>query len=429
MAEVTVKQLAQVVGTPVEKLLEQLSDAGIAKGGEEDSITDSEKFALLSHLREARGSSASASAGGGKRISLKRKRVSELKADPSGRKRVNVEVRSRRTYARPESDAPPERGRRPGAGCSGEGASRRPRRGAPDGRDRRRDRSAARGRERRRGGGRGRGRGRFAHRDVRGGGTFGMGAATGTAALDPEAQASADAAEVAAAEAVAAEVARAAAAAAEPAKPLTPEELAAQGGRRGEAGGRREAGVRPGREDGRAAGVAGEAARGRRGCQARVRAARAGAPRGRGAATRGDGGPAGGQLERPGRTGTRRRQGARTRSGQGWRWRRARHALRAQPAARGEGQVGASRRQAAARPARELRGQARLRATDRAGGAGRRRARDDHRRRARRQDGGQGGRGHQGDDGHGRHGDHQPAPRSGHRDPRRRGDGPPRQPP
>ena len=36
MAEVTVKQLAQVVGTPIDKLLEQLSDAGIAKTGEGD---------------------------------------------------------------------------------------------------------------------------------------------------------------------------------------------------------------------------------------------------------------------------------------------------------------------------------------------------------------------------------------------------------
>ena len=42
MAEVTVKQLAQVVGTPVDKLLVQLQEAGIPKVGEEDLITDSE---------------------------------------------------------------------------------------------------------------------------------------------------------------------------------------------------------------------------------------------------------------------------------------------------------------------------------------------------------------------------------------------------
>jgi len=101
MAEVTVKQLAQVVGISSDKLLVQLTEAGIAKTGESDLISDSEKMSLLTHMREARGSSAAASATGSKRISLKRKRVSELKADPSGRKRVAVEVRSRRTYVRP----------------------------------------------------------------------------------------------------------------------------------------------------------------------------------------------------------------------------------------------------------------------------------------------------------------------------------------
>jgi len=100
MAEVTVKQLAQVVGTPIDKLLVQLGDAGIPKTGEEDMISDAEKLALLTHLRESRGQ-ASAS----KKITLKRKRVSELKTDASGRKKVNVEVRARRTYTRPGEGA------------------------------------------------------------------------------------------------------------------------------------------------------------------------------------------------------------------------------------------------------------------------------------------------------------------------------------
>jgi translation initiation factor IF-2 len=99
MAEVTVKQLAQVVGTPIDKLLVQLTDAGIPKTGEEDLITDSEKLTLLTHLRDIRGQSGSGA--GGKKITLKRKRVSELKTDASGRKKVNVEVRARRTYVRP----------------------------------------------------------------------------------------------------------------------------------------------------------------------------------------------------------------------------------------------------------------------------------------------------------------------------------------
>ncbi|MGK0320366.1 MAG: translation initiation factor IF-2, partial [Granulosicoccus sp.] len=102
MAEVTVKQLAQVVGTPVDKLLEQLSDAGIAKAGESDVISDSEKLTLLTHLRESRGQAGTP--GPAKKITLKRKRVSELKTDSSGRRKVNVEVRSKRTYVRPSDE-------------------------------------------------------------------------------------------------------------------------------------------------------------------------------------------------------------------------------------------------------------------------------------------------------------------------------------
>ena len=106
MAEVTVKQLAQVVGTPIDKLLVQLGDAGIPKTGEEDMISDSEKLTLLTHLRESRGQSSAS--GAAKKITLKRKRVSELKTDSSGRKKVNVEVRARRTYTRPgENSAAP----------------------------------------------------------------------------------------------------------------------------------------------------------------------------------------------------------------------------------------------------------------------------------------------------------------------------------
>ncbi len=113
MAEVTVKQLAQVVGTPIDKLLEQLSDAGIAKAGESDMISDSEKLTLLTHLRESRGQ---AGAGGpAKKITLKRKRVSELKTDASGRRKVNVEVRSKRTYVRPGEEAAEESAEAPTA--------------------------------------------------------------------------------------------------------------------------------------------------------------------------------------------------------------------------------------------------------------------------------------------------------------------------
>ncbi len=110
MAEVTVKQLAQVVGTPVEKLLDQLREAGVVKSAESDVVSDEEKYALLQHLRNARGQPAAGSAeGSSKKITLRRKRLSPLKSDSSGRKTVNVEVRGRRAVANP-GDAPAHNG-------------------------------------------------------------------------------------------------------------------------------------------------------------------------------------------------------------------------------------------------------------------------------------------------------------------------------
>ena len=95
MIEVTVKQFAETVGIPVERLQEQLTEAGIATKGPEDSITDHEKTQLLGYLRRSRGESAEP-----QRITLKRKTTSEIRlAGTQGRgKTVTVEVRKKRTY-------------------------------------------------------------------------------------------------------------------------------------------------------------------------------------------------------------------------------------------------------------------------------------------------------------------------------------------
>ena len=97
MSGVSVKQLADLVGTPVEKLLEQLSDAGLSMSSADDAVTDDEKMQLLSHLRAGR-SSTKLGAGSGKKITLKRKSTSELRQGKSGT--VSVEVRKKRTYAK-----------------------------------------------------------------------------------------------------------------------------------------------------------------------------------------------------------------------------------------------------------------------------------------------------------------------------------------
>ncbi|MCW9015098.1 MAG: translation initiation factor IF-2 [Gammaproteobacteria bacterium] len=103
MSNVTVKQLAEVVGTPVERLLEQLKEAGIEAESADAAISDEDKFKLLDHLRSSHGKGSAAGAGK-KKITLKRKTTSELKVTGSGtsRKTVNVEVRKKRTYVKRE---------------------------------------------------------------------------------------------------------------------------------------------------------------------------------------------------------------------------------------------------------------------------------------------------------------------------------------
>ena len=56
MAQVTVQQLAETVGTPVERLLEQLHEAGLPHRAADEPINDTDKAQLLKHLQARRGS-------------------------------------------------------------------------------------------------------------------------------------------------------------------------------------------------------------------------------------------------------------------------------------------------------------------------------------------------------------------------------------
>lgn len=106
MAEVTVKQLASVVGVPVDRLLQQMKDAGLTHQGAGDAVTDEERQTLLNHLKRSHGESEESDAP--KRITLSRKTTSTLKVDSSGRKKtVNVEVRKKRTYVKREGENAP----------------------------------------------------------------------------------------------------------------------------------------------------------------------------------------------------------------------------------------------------------------------------------------------------------------------------------
>ncbi|MEE4281176.1 MAG: translation initiation factor IF-2 [Pseudomonadales bacterium] len=111
MADVTVKQLADTVGTPVDRLLRQMQEAGLPHKTEDELVTEEQKKTLLAYLQKSHGASDS----GERKITLKRKSCSTLKAG-QGRagRNVTVEVRRKRTYvkggeaaAQPDADAPP----------------------------------------------------------------------------------------------------------------------------------------------------------------------------------------------------------------------------------------------------------------------------------------------------------------------------------
>ncbi|AOV17308.1 translation initiation factor IF-2 [Acidihalobacter aeolianus] len=104
MSTVTVKQLSEIVGTPVERLLEQLKEAGIAVKDPDQQVSDSQKMQLLEHLRQSHGSGDNGS--GKQRITLKRRSTTELKVGGGGgrAKTISVEVRKKRTIMRGASE-------------------------------------------------------------------------------------------------------------------------------------------------------------------------------------------------------------------------------------------------------------------------------------------------------------------------------------
>ncbi len=108
MADVTVKQLAETIGTPVDRLLQQMQEADLPQNTEEDPVSEDQKELLLSHLKKSHGGSESAP----RKITLKRRTLSTLKTGgSSGRGRtVSVEVRKKRTYVRraPTEDDQPK---------------------------------------------------------------------------------------------------------------------------------------------------------------------------------------------------------------------------------------------------------------------------------------------------------------------------------
>ena len=98
MAEVTVREFADVVGVPVDRLMTQLSEAGIEVDGPGAKINDEQKLELLTHLRKSHGKSQTEEGSGPSKITLRRRSRSAIRQ--GGSKTVNVEVRRKRTYVK-----------------------------------------------------------------------------------------------------------------------------------------------------------------------------------------------------------------------------------------------------------------------------------------------------------------------------------------
>lgn len=109
MADVTVGELAKVVGVTAERLLAQIKEAGLPHKRAEEPISNEDKNALLLFLRRSHGASEAVDSAP-KKITLKRKTVATLKTSSGhGRgKTVNVEVRKKRTYVK-RSELEPEK--------------------------------------------------------------------------------------------------------------------------------------------------------------------------------------------------------------------------------------------------------------------------------------------------------------------------------
>ena len=101
MSDKTVRQLAEIVKIPLERLLEQLKEAGLSAGAPDDVINEDEKMLLLAHLRKRHGKVEGEVSNSPRRVTLERRKVTEIKqasVPGSLTKTIHVEVRKKKTY-------------------------------------------------------------------------------------------------------------------------------------------------------------------------------------------------------------------------------------------------------------------------------------------------------------------------------------------
>ncbi|QDI04042.1 translation initiation factor IF-2 [Xanthomonas cerealis pv. cerealis] len=112
--QTTIRKLAELVNTPVDKLLVQLAEAGMKFSGPDQVVTSTEKMKLLGFLRRTHGKTdkpvEEEAPAAPKKITLNRRKLQEVTVS-AGRSKttVNVEVRQKRTYVKTAEDLAAER--------------------------------------------------------------------------------------------------------------------------------------------------------------------------------------------------------------------------------------------------------------------------------------------------------------------------------
>jgi translation initiation factor IF-2 len=102
--QTTIRKLAELVNTPVDKLLEQLAEAGMRFDGPDQVVTSIEKVKLLGFLKRSHGKAAAAEeeVAAPKKITLSRSRKQELTVGGGkNRNTVDVVVRKKVTLVKP----------------------------------------------------------------------------------------------------------------------------------------------------------------------------------------------------------------------------------------------------------------------------------------------------------------------------------------
>ena len=106
--QTTIRTLAELVNTPVEKLLKQLAEAGMTFSGPDQTVTSAEKLKLLGFLKRSHGKNETAAEDpvAPKKITLNRNRKQEITVGGGkNRQTVDVVVRKKVTLLKQDGTA------------------------------------------------------------------------------------------------------------------------------------------------------------------------------------------------------------------------------------------------------------------------------------------------------------------------------------